>query len=105
MFLYRHVYLELMVRWKFNKMKAQLITFIFSAVLHEFLLAIIFRIIRPIFLGFIVGQVPLIYLTKFMAGKKSGSYLFWFGIILGPSLIIVCYLRINASVTDLFTRI
>lgn len=53
----------------------------------------IFRTIRPIFLFFIIGQVPLIYITKFMEGKKSGNYLYWFGIIIGPSIIITLYLR------------
>lgn len=94
-FLYRHVYLEMIVRYKLNKVRAQTITFFFSAALHEFLLAIIFRIIRPIFLAFIVFQVPLIYFTKFMRGKKSGSMLFWFGIISGPSIILASYLRVN----------
>jgi hypothetical protein len=55
----------------------------------------IFRIVRPIFLAFIIGQVPLIYLTKFMRGKRSGSLLFWFGIISGPSIIVASYLRVN----------
>jgi hypothetical protein len=55
----------------------------------------IFRIVRPIFLAFIIGQVPLIYLTKFMRGQRSGSLLFWFGIISGPSIIVASYLRVN----------
>lgn len=63
--------------------------------LHEYLLAVIFRTVRPFFLCFIVGQVPLIYLTKFMKGKKSGTYLFWLGIIIGPSIIGSCYLQIS----------
>jgi sterol O-acyltransferase len=80
-----------------------MITFFFSAALHEFLFAMIFKIVMPIFLGFIVFQVPLIYLTKFMLGRKSGNYLFWFGLILGPSLIISSYLRVNEEVTKMFT--
>lgn len=63
--------------------------------LHEYLLALIFRIVRPFFLAFIVGQVPLIYLTKFMQGKKSGSYVFWLGLIIGPSIIGSCYLQFS----------
>ena len=105
MFFYRHLYLELIIKWKLSKLKAQLITFIFSAMIHEFLLAIIFRIVRPIFFGFIVGQVPLFYITKFMSGRKSGSYLFWWGIILGHGLIVVCYLRVHSEVTNLFTKV
>lgn len=103
-FLYRHVYLELIVRYQWNKKEAQIATFFFSAALHQFLLAMIFRIVRPIFLGFIIGQVPLIYLTKFMRGKKSGSLLFWFGIIAGPSIIVSSYLRVHEDVAVHFTR-
>lgn len=98
MFLYRHVYLQLIIRYKTPKNQAQMITFLFSAMLHEYLLAIIFRTVRPFFLGFIIFQVPLIYLTKFMKGKKSGTYLFWFGIIIGPSIIISCYLKITGVI-------
>lgn len=89
----------MIIRYRFNKKRAQFLTFLFSALLHEFLLAIIFRIIRPIFLGFIVFQVPLIYMTKFMEGKKSGNYLFWFGIVAGPSIIATSYLRVSDDVT------
>lgn len=81
-----------------------MVTFLFSAALHEFLLAIIFRIIRPIFLGFIIFQVPLIYFTKFMHGKKIGSYLFWLGLLIGPSIIIACYLKVSDDVQTLFLR-
>jgi sterol O-acyltransferase len=95
----------MIVRWKLPKGTSQMITFLFSAVLHEFLLAMIFRIVRPIFLAFIVGQVPLIYLTKFMRGKKSGSLLFWFGIISGPSIIVASYLRVHEDVVGYFTRV
>lgn len=45
-FLYRHVYLEAILRYGQSKNVAQLITFAFSAVLHEFLFAVIFRVIR-----------------------------------------------------------
>lgn len=103
-FLYRHVYLEAIVRWKSGKARAQAYTFFFSACLHEFLLAVIFRIVRPIFLGFIVFQVPLIKLTRWMKRNRSGHYLFWFGILLGPSLIIAFYLRVDETVTRMFTK-
>lgn len=64
----------------------------------------VFRIIRPIFLCFIVGQIPLIYITKIIQGKKAGSYVFWLGLIIGPSIIVSCYLRVSDTVTSLFLR-
>jgi hypothetical protein len=43
-------------------------------------------------------------MTRFMKGRKSGNYLFWFGIILGPTLIMSIYLKIDKDVTDMFTN-
>lgn len=34
LFLYRHVYLELLIRWRTTKPQAQFLTFLFSAMLH-----------------------------------------------------------------------
>jgi sterol O-acyltransferase len=93
----------MIVKYKTSKAIAQAVTFTFSAVLHEFLLALIFRILYPIFLLFIVFQIPLIYMTRFMKGRKSGNYLFWVGIIIGPTLIISIYLKIDKQVTQMFT--
>lgn len=101
--MYRHVYLEMIVKYKFSKVIAQAVTFTFSAVLHEFLLALIFRIFYPVFLLFIVFQIPLIYMTRFMKGRKSGNYFFWVGIMLGPTLITSIYLKIDEDVTQMFT--
>jgi hypothetical protein len=38
-----------------------------------------------------------------MKGRKSGNYFFWLGIILGPTLIMTIYLKINKEVTQMFT--
>lgn len=81
---------------------AQIATFLFSAFLHEFLLAVIFRIIRPIFLMFILGQVPLIKFTKWMKQNREGIYLTWFGLIIGPSIIVCSYLKVDEKVTMMF---
>lgn len=93
----------MIVKYKTSKAVAQAVTFTFSAVLHEFLLALIFRIFFPIFMLFIVFQVPLIYFTRFMKGRKSGNYFFWIGIILGPTLVASIYLKIDQGVTQMFT--
>lgn len=45
-FLYRHIYLEAIQRYGCSKNLAQLLTFGFSACLHEFLFAVIFRTVR-----------------------------------------------------------
>jgi hypothetical protein len=49
-------------------------------------------------------QIPLIYLTKWMKNSRSGQYLFWYGLVHGPSLIVCSYLRIDEKVTMMFSR-
>jgi hypothetical protein len=49
-------------------------------------------------------QVPLIKLTRWMKRSRSGQFLFWHGIMLGPSLIICFYLRVDEQVTEMFAR-
>lgn len=39
-----------------------------------------------------------------MKGKKSGSYLFWLGLIVGPSIIISSYLKVSDSGAALFIK-
>ena len=104
MFLYRHCYLEAIVRWGKSKAEARVFTFAFSAALHELLFAVIFRIIRLILVGFMLFQLPLIYCTKWMIGHRSGLYLFWLGLVTGPSLIVCSYLRAHSEVTQMFAK-
>ena len=52
-----------------------------------------------------LGQIPLFYLTKWMRGTVYGNYFMWFGMTIGPSLIICGYLKIDENVTNLFTRL
>lgn len=47
-FLFRHVYLDCHYRFKLSKSMAQFVTFFFSALLHEWILVLAFRIVRPI---------------------------------------------------------
>ncbi len=39
-FLYRHIYIEFIFELNFSVKKSQLITFLFSALLHEYILAV-----------------------------------------------------------------
>jgi sterol O-acyltransferase len=45
-FLFRHVYLECMVKYGLGKKISQLVTFFFSALLHELLFALVFKTVR-----------------------------------------------------------
>jgi hypothetical protein len=49
-----------------------------------------------------LGQIPLFWLTKRMKDTKMGNYFFWFGLTLGPPLIICLYLRVDDRVTSFY---
>ncbi|CAK90388.1 unnamed protein product (macronuclear) [Paramecium tetraurelia] len=94
-FLYRHVYLELIFEFGFGVKKAQLATFLFSAILHEYTLAVSLKQITPIMIMFMMIQIPVMLCTKRIKGTKFGNLFFWWGIIQGLPLILNLYLRFN----------
>ncbi|CAD8111043.1 unnamed protein product [Paramecium sonneborni] len=94
-FLYRHVYLELIFEFGFGVRKAQLATFLFSAMLHEYTLAVSLKQITPIMVMFMMIQIPVMLCTKRIKGTKFGNLFFWWGIIQGLPLILNLYLRFN----------
>jgi sterol O-acyltransferase len=91
-FLFRHLYAECMYRYKLSKNWSQYIAFMFSACLHELIVAMIFRKIRPILFGFMILQLPLIAFGYKLRGTRFGNFFWWFGIALGIPLIMVLYL-------------
>jgi len=94
-FLYRHVYIYCLYVLKTSRFFAQLMTFLFSAVLHEFIVAVILREVKWILVGFMLFQIPLFKIMQWCQGKAIGNFIFWFGIILGVPLIFVLYIREN----------
>ncbi|EAR83561.1 membrane bound O-acyltransferase, MBOAT protein (macronuclear) [Tetrahymena thermophila SB210] len=103
LFLYRHVYLECLEEYKTSKFTAQLVTFFFSALLHEWIAVMVFRIVRPILFGFMLFQIPLFFMMKPFKGQALGNAIFWFGLFMGPTLIAVGYLRSDEYVTHYFS--
>ncbi len=93
-FLYRHVYVECIKRYNMSKNMARFCTFFFSAALHEYCLSMIFKMIRPILLGLMILQIPLIVIGKrYLKHTTFGNYFFWFSIVFGISLLFVLYNR------------
>jgi len=92
-FLLRHVYLESRYRHKFNKGWAAATTFLFSALLHEMILAVCFRFIRLYMFGLMLLQIPLIALGRFHKGKQLGNWIVWGGLLFGVPLLATCYSR------------
>ena len=92
--LVRHLYFPC-IRRGAPKAVAMFIVFFLSAVLHEVLISVPFHMIRPwSFLG-MMGQVPLVIITKYFdklyPGSSAGNLIFWlsFCIIGQPSAILM----------------
>eukprot|EP00164_Ancoracysta_twista_P001531 GFYU01002009.1.p1 GENE.GFYU01002009.1~~GFYU01002009.1.p1 ORF type:complete len:554 (-),score=136.92 GFYU01002009.1:158-1819(-) len=92
-FLLVHIYQEGVKTWKVSKFTASLATFLFSALLHELILACIFRMVRPWLLGIMMFQLPLIAMGKMLQGTRAGNMFFWFGMCVGPPMISILYAR------------
>lgn len=93
--LVRHLYFPCLRRG-INKDIAMIIIFFFSAVMHEVLISIPFHMIRPYsFLG-MLGQIPLVILTKYidrkLPGSSVGNFIFWITFcIVGQPIAVVTY--------------
>lgn len=93
-FLRRHIYDE--YKDKIRRTNAMIMTFLFSSVLHELVLVMMFRMFRPYLLAMQMSQIPLIWLgqTSFMKNHpRLGNYIFWLGLGLGPALLAISYSR------------
>ena len=94
MFLYMHVYLECINQYKLRPYTSKLITFLISAIMHEYCLCVIIRLFRPYMTILMMFQIPLIHYGKrYLKNSTMGNYLFWFGIVIGNSLIFILYYR------------
>ncbi|PHH72839.1 hypothetical protein CDD83_4861 [Cordyceps sp. RAO-2017] len=94
-FLLRHVYHSSISSMKVNKHTATLITFFFSACVHELVMWCIFKKLRGYLLVLQMCQLPLVRLsrTKWLRGRKTlGNFMFWLGIFTCPSLLCSLYL-------------
>lgn len=91
--LLRHVYLESLNTFKSSRMRATFITFLTSAILHETVFAVVFRMVRPYLFLLQMGQLPLIYMGRKLKNTRAGNFFFWFGLILGVPLLATLYCR------------
>lgn len=94
MFLHRHVYLECRNRYKLSKLASTSMTFIVSAILHEYVLCVLIKIFRPMMFVLMMSQIPLITIgRKFLKNTTFGNLFFWFSNLLGVNLIFIIYNR------------
>lgn len=91
-FLLRHVYLKSRKELKISKEMASIITFVFSAILHEMIMMTAFRMFAPYLFAFMMLQIPFIFVFgRYFKGTKYGNYVFWICVILGMPIISSLY--------------
>ena len=94
-FLLRHVYHSSIASVKANKLTATLLTFVISSIVHEFVMYVIFNLLRGYLFLFQMSQIPLVMISRsrFMKNKKIlGILICWTGFMTGPSIILTLYL-------------
>ena len=93
--LVRHIYFP-SVRLGLSKNGATFLVFLFSAVLHEVLISVPCRMLRIYSFLAMMGQIPLIFLTKILdrryPGSSIGNVIFWISFcFVGQPMAILLY--------------
>jgi len=93
-FLHRHIFMDCLVVFHQSKNVAMWITFIISAVVHEYVIAVSLGFYKPVmFVLFIVPGVLFIYLTKLMRGSRMWNIFMWAMLIIGHGVLVALYSR------------
>ncbi|KAL8430184.1 hypothetical protein ACSSS7_006091 [Eimeria intestinalis] len=93
-FLLRHVYMDTQQKYRWSQRSATLATFLFSALLHEMIMAVCFRFVRFYLLSLMLFQIPLVALGRYYAHNRGlANAIFWASLLLGLPLIAVAYGR------------
>ena len=96
-FLLRHVYHSSISTFHLSRNAATFVTFLLSALVHEMMMAIIFKKVRGYLFWMQLLQMPLVVMSrsKLMKGRDVlGNVIFWIGLFVGPSFLTSLYLVI-----------
>ena len=96
-FLLRHVYHSSISTFHLSRNAATFVTFLLSALVHEMIMALLFKKVRGYLFWMQLGQLPLVAFSrsKLMKGRNVlGNIIFWLGLFIGPSILTSLYLVI-----------
>ena len=96
-FLLRHVYHSSISAFHLSRGTATFVTFLLSALVHELVMACLFKKVRGYLFTMQLLQMPLVMLsrTKLLKGRDLlGNVVFWIGLFVGPSVLTSFYLLI-----------
>eukprot|EP01054_Gregarina_sp_Poly1_P002391 Gregarina_sp_Poly_1__2390@NODE_163_length_12241_cov_147_232955_g145_i0_p6_GENE_NODE_163_length_12241_cov_147_232955_g145_i0NODE_163_length_12241_cov_147_232955_g145_i0_p6_ORF_typecomplete_len401_score26_00MBOAT/PF03062_19/3_6e02MBOAT/PF03062_19/5e37MBOAT_2/PF13813_6/4_1e03MBOAT_2/PF13813_6/0_00072_NODE_163_length_12241_cov_147_232955_g145_i063717573 len=96
-FLLCHVYISTYRVTKQSKFYASVSTFLFSAILHETVLATCLGLVRFWMFGLMMCQIPMMAFSRYHKHTTFGNYYFWFGLLVGVPALSVLYGREWAS--------
>eukprot|EP00761_Pharyngomonas_kirbyi_P004356 gb/GECH01004360.1/.p1 GENE.gb/GECH01004360.1/~~gb/GECH01004360.1/.p1 ORF type:complete len:198 (+),score=20.66 gb/GECH01004360.1/:1-594(+) len=89
----KHVYFS-GLQHNLSKPAAVWTTFIISAVMHEMVMSLVFRTIRPWFFLGMASQIPFLFLSRyFQHTKRVGNVLMWGALFTGQPLLLLLYFR------------
>nr|OQO17664.1 hypothetical protein B0A51_15601 [Rachicladosporium sp. CCFEE 5018] len=94
-FLLRHVYHSSISTFHLSRHSATFVTFLLSALVHELVMAVMFKKVRGYLFAMQLLQMPLVSLsrTKLLKGRTIlGNVIFWLGLFVGPSFLTSLYL-------------
>lgn len=90
----RHAYLEFIHRFKLSKNLSVWLTFALSALMHEVIMAITFRSVKPwLFLAMISQNLFMMIDRIFKPSPTVGNVLVWLSLFLGQPLLSIIYFR------------
>lgn len=95
-FLHRHVYQTSMQEYKLGRFNAVMLTFVFSAMVHELIMSAIAGRFNGLFFLLQLSQIPLILLSTKVPLQKwplLSNMFFWCCMIVGLPLVAVLYCR------------
>ena len=96
-FLLRHVYHSSISTFHLSRNAATFVTFLLSALVHEMVMAVMFKKVRGYLFWSQLLQMPLVAFSrlKFMRERVIlGNVVFWIGLFVGPSFLTSLYLVI-----------
>lgn len=93
-YIHRHIFLECMLTLKMRKTTAMILTFLISAIIHEYAVAVALGFYKPIlFIMFMFPGVLFIPLTKSYKGSRGWNVFMWAMLIVGHGMLFGLYAR------------
>ena len=96
-FLLRHVYHSSISTFHLSRNAATFVTFLLSALVHEMVMAVMFKKVRGYLFWSQLLQMPLVAFSRSKAMRERvilGNVVFWIGLFVGPSFLTSLYLVI-----------